>query len=72
MSDQHGKASKPQPPEEAACRGGVTIPQDGFCEHMNECAVCGVAVRWDLADHGFFGFKSACGFAALQKAEGEK
>lgn len=43
-----------------ACRGAPTRSTREGPEHMEECRTCGAAVRWDLVDHKFFGFKAGC------------
>jgi hypothetical protein len=45
-----------------ACEGGDTIPIKSGMEDMEQCPVCGDAVRWDMVDHPFFGFSAmGCG-----------
>lgn len=53
--------------ERRACMGADTRQTREFMEHMEECRACGSAVRWDLVDHPFFGFKAACNHVAAPK-----
>jgi hypothetical protein len=46
---------------ERACDGGQTRSVRFGCFEGEECEACEVAVSWDLTEHPFFGFKSACG-----------
>ena len=46
--------------ELGACHGHETRPTRSFMEHMEQCLVCDLQVRWDLVDHPFFGFKASC------------
>lgn len=42
-----------------ACEGGETI--SNAWDNMVECRECGMRVRWDLAEHPFYGFEACCG-----------
>lgn len=41
-----------------ACRGGDTVEHQRCGATFLECVECRKEVRWDLADHYFFGFQT--------------
>jgi len=55
--------------ERGACKGRPTISVFSGGKDMQECVVCGAAVRDDLIDHPFFGFASSCPRAKAPEGE---
>jgi hypothetical protein len=57
--------------ERGACYGHPTLCVREMMEHMQECVVCGNAVRDDLVDHPFFGFRAGCDLVAAPLRAGD-
>lgn len=53
--------------ERRACDGA---PTESVWHNMEECRACEMAVRHDLTDHPFFGFRSSCPLKRPDRAGG--
>lgn len=49
-------------PDDCAANGGPTISRvrGRIDDEMLECITCGNSCRWDMTEHSFFGFRTAC------------